>query len=223
MGMLIDARRNSFSWELFLVESGTGSGGGGITRIVSVVKDRVPTCTDCVGALRYTRRTRVCKMRVHACVRACIRWMTGGQGRYKDTSLHMYARLRAHQRAAGYICGCVYGWYYFFFFFFSFFSFNTETYLDLYRSFLDDRNANWKMEGEKRTNNVRADGNIVAASFFFFFWWRKYFWRCAGVFAKNTREIHVDPEGDRGSSSSRHSRESGPSATTSRNTYGCIA
>lgn len=97
--MLIDARRNSFSWELFLVQSGTGNGGGGITRIVSVVKDRVPTCTDCVGALRYMHRVRVCKMRVHACVRACIRWMTGGQGRYKDTSLHMYARLRAHQRA----------------------------------------------------------------------------------------------------------------------------
>lgn len=162
MGMLIDARRNSFSWELFLVQSGTGNGGGGITRIVSVVKDRVPTCTDCVGALRYMHRVRVCKMRVHACVRACIRWMTGGQGRYKDTSLHMYARLRAHQRALV-TSAAVYDDTIFFDFFF-----NTETYLDLYRSFLDDRNANWKMESEKRANNMHADGNIVAigASFF---------------------------------------------------------
>jgi len=62
--------------------------------------------------------------------------MTGGQGRYKDTSLHMYARLRAHQRALV-TSAAVYDDTIFFDFFF-----NTETYLDLYRSFLDDRNAN---------------------------------------------------------------------------------
>lgn len=55
------------------MEDGEGVGGRGITRIVSVVKDRVPTCTDCVGALRYMRRVRVCKVRVNACVRACVR------------------------------------------------------------------------------------------------------------------------------------------------------